>query len=751
MTVADEFDALRLKWRELLIGEDAYDPADPIAAAAIAALDANVRGYRERMNTAPGRAALWSDPDPGTSETSFITAGYNRLAEMARAWATRGSKYARDSALLADITGGLDWLYAHVYNERQEERGNWWDWEIGAPLALNNASALLSDHLSAAQLGNYMRAIDAFTPDPVPLNYPSTGANRVWRAVIVAVRAVLVRDAAKLARARDSLSDVFPYVTRGDGFYADGSFLQHDKHPYTGGYGIALLAEIAHILSLLAGSPWAVTDTGVRNIYAAVTDAFAPVIYRGAMMDMVRGREISRCDMQDHAAGHAAIAAILTLAQTAPAEDARAMKRLVKGWIMRDTCRDFFASAPLTAVVQARAILDDPALSPAEEPAIHRQFPNMDRAVHARPGFAFGISMSSARIYTYESISGENLRAWYTGDGMTYLSTGDLAQFGDDFWPTVDPYRLPGTTVDTRRRADGSGQSHAPATRWVGGSVLRGRHGAVGMDLAAYGSTLVAKKSWFCLEGAIVALGAGITSADHRPIETIIENRKLGARGDNALIVDGAMKPNTAGWSETLAGAGWIALDGAGGYVFPGGATVHALREWRTGSWSDINRSTEQPPVTCPYLTLWFDHGADPSDATYAYILLPNANPDATRAYAAAPDVAILANTRAVQAVRSARLGITGANFWRPGRVDFIRAAAPLSIMAEEVGGLLTLAISDPTHACANLTLELDRAATSIVTCDPTIVVTPRAPTITLAVNTAGAAGATHSVTLLLG
>jgi hyaluronate lyase len=749
MTVVDEFDALRLKWRDFLTGGDRYDPADPIYATAIAALDARVRDDWERMHTAAGRDALWSDTGTGTSDTSVITTSYNRLAEMARAWATRGSAYAGNGRLLGDTIGGLDWLYVHVYHERREERGNWWDWEIGAPLALNTASTLLYDDLSAAQRGNYMRAIDAFTPDPVDPNYVSTGANRVWKAAIVGVRAILVRDAVKLARARDSLSDVFPYVTSGDGFYADGSFIQHDKHPYTGGYGISLLAELAGILYLLADSTWAVTDTGVRNVFAAVEGAFAPVVYRGAMMDMVRGREISRPYMQDHAAGHAAIRAILTLAQMAPPADALAMARLVKGWIQGDTARDFFRNAPLTTAAQARAILDDATISMPEEPVSHRQFPNMDRVVHSRPGFAFGISMSSARIFTYESINGENLRAWYTGDGMTYLYNGDLAQFSDDFWPTVDPYRLPGTTVDTRTRADSSGQSRAPATRWVGGATLLGRSGAVGMDLAAFESTLVAKKSWFLLAGLIVALGAGITSADNRPVETIVENRKLHAQGDNALVVDGVAKPVMVGWSETLPDVAWIALDGAGGYVFPGGATVHALREQRTGSWSDINKATQRPPVTRPYLTLWFDHGANPRDATYAYILLPNANAEEARAYASDPDVTILANTRAVQAIRSVRRGITGANFWQPGTADFIRAAMPLSVMAQEMDGVLTLALADPTHMRASLTLELDRAAEAIMNSDPTITVTQLAPTIKLAANTAGAAGATQSVTFL--
>ena len=54
-----------------------------------------------------------------------------------------------------------------------------------------------------------------------------------------------------------------------------------------------------------------------------------------------------------------------------------------------------------------------------------------------------------------------------SGDGTTYLYNNDLAQYADHFWSTVDPYRLPGPTVDTHARSNGSGQE-TPNTTWVG-------------------------------------------------------------------------------------------------------------------------------------------------------------------------------------------------------------------------------------------------------------------------------------------
>ena len=71
----------------------------------------------------------------------------------------------------------------------------------------------------------------------------------------------------------------------------------------------------------------------------------------------------------------------------------------------------------------------------------------MDRVVHLGAGYGFGLSLCSSRIANFESINGENLRGWFTGDGLTTLYNADLNAFGDSYWATVDHYRLPGVTV----------------------------------------------------------------------------------------------------------------------------------------------------------------------------------------------------------------------------------------------------------------------------------------------------------------
>jgi hyaluronate lyase len=164
--------------------------------------------------------------------------------------------------------------------------------------------------------------------------------------------------------------------------------------------------------------------------------------------------------------------------------------------------------------------MNDSSVTPLSELVQNKVFAGMDRIVHLRPGFGFGISMSSNRVANYESINGENLKGWHTGNGMTYLYNGDLTQFNKDYWPTVNSLRLPGTTTDG---SQGAKNRYLSPKTWVGGSSVNGLYGTAGIELDMDNSTLTGKKSWFMFDNKIVALGAGITANDSRNVETIVE------------------------------------------------------------------------------------------------------------------------------------------------------------------------------------------------------------------------------------
>ncbi|MFB6675451.1 polysaccharide lyase 8 family protein [Streptomyces sp. NPDC056390] len=742
----DEFDTLRKRWLEISLGTGYDATAEPYASR-LKELGELARGFRATM--APTATSLWPgypfDPPAG------ITQAYNRLWTMTQAYAQEGTGSTGDAGLLADIVKGLDHLAATVYNATTTRYGNWWEWQIGSPRLLMDIVAVLYDHLTQDRRDAAFAAVDHFIPDEVLRDYSgtSTGANRVDLCRSVALRGILGRNADKTALARDALSPVFPYVTKGDGLYADGSFIQHTYIAYSGTYGQVMLDGLGRLFALLAGSTWAVTDPNRQIILDSVEHAYAPLLFDGLMMDSVNGRAISRGYLNsddlkvmrsDHFHGQGLIAAMAQLAAGASAAERERWHGRIKGWIERDTVTPLLTARQFGVADLSRLhAVADSAVAAAPEPVGHQLFAAMDRAVHKRPGFAANISMSSDRIAYYECGNGENPRGWHTGAGMlSWWATGKRSdradQYTDWFWPTVDFYRLPGTTVSTKRLADKAGGewgASRPDVKWVGGAT-DGEFAAVGQHVKGLGSTLQARKSWFCLADTVVCLGAGITAADGVPVETVVDNRNLGEGGTQAFTVDGAAR------------ARWAHLEGHGGWVFPGGAPLRHLREDRTGAWSDINTTSSTERRTRRWQTLWLDHGTDPTDAAYAYLLMPGASKhDLARRAGDRHWLSVLANTAAAQAVAVPSLGVSAANFWQAGSAGELTVSAPASVLLRRKGRTATLTVSEPPRTGEPVDITWDRPVRHVVSHDPSVEVVATGRRLRLRV-TPGAACVSH-------
>lgn len=764
----DEYDAIRAKWEVWLTGGH-YDD-DPDISAYVSNLiyrvtNTNNSGYWDKMNKSTNRSYLWSDLS-STTISSQITSNYSRLSDMALVYSMEKSPYYHNVQLKDDIIGGLEWMYVNRYNENiQVEYDNWWEWEIGTPVILNNIIVLMFDQLQSGQITNYINVIDRFCPDPTKntkFRLVETGSNRVNKAQIVALRGIIGKNSEKIVQAQSSLSPEFLNVTTGPGFYADGSYIYHDRNPYNGTYGSVFMDQMTSVMYLLNGSSWEITDPNVNNVYKWVTDAFEPLIYKGAMMDSVRGRTISRVT-EDHQIGRATLLPILRLAQSAPPDIALRIKRMVKYWIQSDTSfANYYSGNPnvlggninISDVIAAKALVKDNSIVPREELVLNKPYPSMDRFVHLRPEFGYAIAMSSNRIYNYTSINGENLKGWHTGEGMTYLYNNDLNQFADLFWPTVDKHRLPGTTSDGATRKP----DYRSSKTWVGGSSIDDLYGVAGMELEAgpdhngVVSTLMGKKSWFMFDDEIAALGTGISSTDNRKVETIVENRKLNASGNNLLTVNGQAKSSLVGWSEAMSGVTWAHLTGNVqgsdiGYYFPDSSSIDGLRETRTGSWSDISTSGSTTSVSRNYLSLAFNHGTNPTNASYSYVVLPNKDATATANYSSNPDITILSNTSIVQAVYEKNLGLTAANFWNAGSVGSITSYNPASVIVKETGDELTISASDPTQTQSKITIEIAKDGYALQDKDTTVTVVSTSPTLKVEIDVSGSMGKTHKVT----
>lgn len=480
-SAATDFETARARRVQILNG-GALDTSDAQIAAAVQSSDAAAQSFWSSMDTTASRSYLWSDCTPFSSAEKAKNS-LDRLLSMAIAWSAPSSALYNKPALLTDVLGGLS-FWGSEYSASSAESGNWWFWEIGMPNVLADLGIVLFSKLSAAQRSSIDSFIAKFVANPnIRTNSPSlkeTGANRTDKAHIVLRHGLIIEDASRVSTGRDALSDVagggtnsvFGYVAAGDGFYADGSFVQHAKLAYVGSYGLVTIDGLADILVLLAGTPWAVTDAKVRIIYDAALRNYAWFVFDGQLVDAVRGRAVSRQENPGQTAGHTLAGALIQLAASS-SEYAPKLKALVKGWLSRNTSVSPLLGNTLNRSRQLQELLADAAVTPTPALQRHVQTPDQDRVIHQRGTWAATFSISSNRMGRYEWGNGENNTGWYQGDGMLQILTeSDRLSFDQNYWATQDPYHLPGVTngLQTRENGGVSGTGIPSAIQaWAGG------------------------------------------------------------------------------------------------------------------------------------------------------------------------------------------------------------------------------------------------------------------------------------------
>lgn len=303
------FDQMLQSWKDVTVGDRYYKSNNNEMNQIAAQQDKNVKNLWTSMDKSSGRENLWNGAEELTT-SAHITTDYRNLEALAIATSNPGSQYYNNPELIADIVNGFEWLNINKYNQNIKAYGNWWDWEIGTPLFINNIVTVMKPYLTEKQIQNSMDAINFFVPDPDYFRgsiYPqwkaeATGANQVDISKVKIIQALIEKDEIGLKKAINAMEKVFPIVTSGEGFYPDGSFIQHENVGYNGSYGNVLIDGVSQLLGILSNTPYNLSSDSMTSIDFWVEKGFSPFIYKGNLMDMVRGRTISRGTFQSNIA-----------------------------------------------------------------------------------------------------------------------------------------------------------------------------------------------------------------------------------------------------------------------------------------------------------------------------------------------------------------------------------------------------------------------------------------------------------------
>ncbi|CAL6096622.1 polysaccharide_lyase 8 family protein [Hexamita inflata] len=553
----------------------------------------------------------WKNIEQGTQLLSTVS----NLQTIALAFATTPCDkfpniHYQNSTTLDTLTVAVDFVLTNYYKAdltviapplSGSGNQNWWEWQIGIPDTLNNIVILLQKNISQNLLNKFLASSRRFQPyaatiislfNPNQKPNPSTGGNLVDTARICFLRGLLSQNITESDLSFHSLDTILDFVTISDGFYKDYSFLQHSTIVASSSYGQVLFSGLTNLITILNGSAlYHYTKSSVSKIFDYIINAAAPFMYNAQMMNMVNGRGISRKE-QEYGNCKAFVGYMAVLSSFAPTPEASLqLKQIVKHHVTKAKPFSDFTSINQQARTIIVKIMNDTSIPATQPEFLHRRYSSMARVVHRRENYAFGIAMHSYKVGDYESINGENLHGWYTGDGMEYMYSNYQQQY-IDFFPTADPYLFQGTTELTIPRnnsaVDGVRSYKMSNATFVGGTDLNGI-GVVGMEFYNFNYKLSGFRSWFLFDQSVMVVASYNSTESYR---STFVNRELGQLTQNVFVDGQAITNDLKSYTCSR-----IFIEGTGvndsiGYIFLNKTKLFLKKELRIGDWNQIGTSS---------------------------------------------------------------------------------------------------------------------------------------------------------------
>ena len=716
---AEDYKAARQKWKVKLVGSpELNDMTDNAIREKIEALDSEADKKLQSLNRSADRVILWGDEPPVESEE--LARQYGGLRTLAKAWATYGSRYYQSDEVKTAVVEGVEWMYQNMFGRAEmEERGwrsahafNWYFWYVSAPDCLCDIFYCMEECFTLEQRREYLACFEWCSTFMRHWFKRDAALSRIWTGVKVGIAC---DDPDWMYGEYVDLDMLLGLTENDEGPRVDYVQWTHGM-PYNNHYGVLNLERILSVVSTLAGTPVEFLNPKQYNQFMLLRYMYEAAMYKGQAFVMFCGRWTNTVESRE--GGKILGLATQMYGMFGKDEDEYIASFIKRGSENPRTVAAMKSVASIEAASIIKGILADDSIVLGEYEYAHSWYTG-DRAAQHRNNYAVGIAMSSKREPSWESINSCNKTGWHTGDGATYLYTDyDHYQFDLDNFITKNvniAYRFPGTTEDARERVARSisyGQSVCSKNSYAGSMQIEDKYILAAMDFISYNhdgpdthpndsdgggsppphiNDLRARKAWFCFDDEIVCLGAGISSTMDSPVRTTVEHRRI-VTDELGIFVDGEGKMPTESFEKLDTGVKWALMEGHSGYVFAWGGEIYA------------HRYTCEEAGGQDFFELGVEHGKNPTDATYAYAIIPYASKEKLDTYAKNPDIEIISNTKTVQAVYEKGLNIKCYAFYEGGEVRGIKTDAPclVSITGD------TVALSDPTHELERLNVVLD-------------------------------------------
>jgi chondroitin AC lyase len=604
------------------------------------------------------------------SNTGFQHARHlANMVEMSRAFKKKGSKLKGDAKLKKAIYLALGYWLAHDFICQ-----NWWHNQIGTPNALITVLLVMDTDLTKEQVSKALPMIGR-------ANLTASGArpsgDRIKIAGILAKTLLFTRDEVQFNEVIRVIEGEIKFSTE-RGMQYDYSFHHRvDRVNNTLSYGLGYADAFAEWAAFVSGTKYQFSVKPLQQLVDYYLDGICKMMIYGKYENPgAQNRDITRADAQ-RAFGTASL------------------ERLLKATDYRKN--------EMEEIIRIRRGEASPKLSHSTF------FWQSEHFTFQRPDFFTSVRMYSNRDYNMEwPYNGEGLMNHHRGDGTNYISRTGFEY--DELSPVCDWQKIPGTTVVQKPILPSENEIQKKGLTEFVGAVTDGKYGAVAFDFKSPHDPLEAKKAWFFFDHEYVCLGAGINSESKLPVATTL----------NQCLLKGEVVVMNASQSETLKNGEhqfdqvkWVFHDGTG-YLFPLTSKVVVSNQAQTGSWFIANHQSDTPKeeVKKDVFKLWIDHGTQPADASYQYMVVPSTTRKEMESQSDRP-ITVLANTTAVQAVVNRELNISELVFYSSGNIQvspelIIGIDSPGLVMVQTDGSnLKSITVADPSRKLGKIHVSI--------------------------------------------
>src|SRR5690554_383067 len=569
----------------------------------------------------------------------------SRTLGIAKAYKLRGSKFYNKKKVSHQIHLALNFWF-----DNDLICPNWWYPEIGVPRILNPIMVLMEPELTSEQKE---RGVKILSRSELGM----TGQNKVWLAGNVLLKSMLLRNEDTIRLAADAIKEEL-IVSLGEGVQPDWSYHQHGPQLQFGNYGLSYVSDMIKWINILQSTPFQFDNDKMEILRNYILEGQQWVTWKGRY-------DISACGRQLFPESQRTKAAAI-------AESIKKMEQLDPEYAERYRNANNWESL-----------------------SGNKHFWRSDFQIQRNPDYYFSVKMCSDRVIGAESCNSENLQGYYMGDGAMFLY--QTQQEYEDIFPFWDWKKIPGTTVHQNEEQLPvlTARGYRIESDFVGG-VSDGKQGIAVMDYNRNG--LKARKSWFMVDNMIICLGSGINSSAGYPVTT----------GINQAFYNGEIESNLDKQVPEDLDYKWL-LHNNVGYYFPQKNQVKCTADFEKGSWNQVAARYPDRLLHARIFKLWLDHGNNPQDEEYQFVLVPNASSQQMKKLDSEFSYELInnKNRQEIIAKNGSRAGIA---FYEPGKsssFNGIEVDKACVLLVESYGNGIKLSVADPTQKSEELELRI--------------------------------------------